>query len=413
MSDHLLTPAASSDAAPRTAGRPQGLLLMFMSCLPILGAVLLAPVLPAMQDHFGEEGAAKALVPLTLTVPALMIALLAPFAGSIVDRFGRKRLLIVGLVVYAGFGTAPIWVDGLPAIVLTRAGVGVAEAAIMTCCTTLVADYFSGSERDRWLGLQTVFASLSATLFFALGGALGAQSWRAPFWLYASSLVFAVLAATLLWQPRNPADTQTASGTTTAESLPPLPIRSLLAPCLVTLFGGVVFYTPIVQLPYVLDEAGITAVPAIGGVTALASAATAAGAFTFGRISGRGTATLLPVAFGLAGVGLLVVAAAPAVPVIVIGAVIASAGTGLLLPTLLVWALSGLGYEQRGRGTGLWTAALFFGEFLCPLLILALTAALGGLDAALAAVAVASAALAVGSRVALRRVADQPRRLTR
>ena len=46
----------------------------------------------------------------------------------------------------------------------------------MTCCTTLIADYFSGTERDRWLGMQTVFASLSATVFFALGGALGART---------------------------------------------------------------------------------------------------------------------------------------------------------------------------------------------------------------------------------------------
>lgn len=401
MSDHVLSPTAPTT---RQAGRPQGYLLMLMSCLPILGAVLLAPALPAMQDHFGDGGAARALVPLSLTVPALMIALIAPFAGSIVDRFGRKRLLLVGLVVYAVFGTAPVWLDGLGAIVLTRAGVGVAEAAIMTCCTTLIADYFRGAERDRWLGLQTVFASLSATLFFGVGGALGAQSWRAPFWLYASSLVFAVLAAVLLWQPRGTAPSSPAPGARDAgATLPSLPLRRLLAPCLVTLFGGVVFYTPIVQLPYVLDAAGVSATPVIGALAAVASLATAAGAFTFGRVSGRGTAALLPVAFGLAGAGLLLVSVAPAIPVVVVGAVIASAGTGLLLPTLLVWAISGLAYEQRGRGTGLWTAALFFGEFLCPLLVLALTAVLGGLDGALAAVAVGSVAMAVGCRVGLTR----------
>ena len=392
-----------SYVGPRTAGRPQGLLLMFMSCLPVLGAVLLAPVLPTMQDHFGDTAQAKALVPLSLTVPALMIALLAPFAGSIVDRFGRKRLLLVGLVVYAAFGTAPLWLDGLVAIVLSRVGVGVAEAAIMTCCTTLIADYFSGSQRDRWLGLQTVFASLSATLFFAVGGGLGAHSWRAPFWLYATSLVFAVLAAALLWQPQSSAENAIETPRT---SLPPLPVRALLAPCAVSLFGGIVFYAPIVELPFVLDHAGIDAVPVIGAVTALASAATAAGAFTFGRISSKGTATLLPIALALAGAGLVVVGLGGSVPVIVVGAVIASGGTGLLLPTLLVWALSGLSFEQRGRGTGLWTASLFLGEFVCPLLILALSAALGGLGAALVLVGVAGLAAGVACRLVLTRSAS-------
>lgn len=396
MSVSNATSPSYRSAATRQAGRPQGLLLMLMSCLPILGAVLLAPVLPRMQDHFGNTPKAQALVPLSLTVPALMIALLAPFAGRIVDTFGRKRLLVAALVVYAAFGTAPLWLDGLEAIVLSRVGVGLAEAAIMTCCTTLIADYFSGPARDRWLGLQTVFASLSATLFFALGGALGAHSWRTPFWLYASSLAFAVLAATLLWQPR-PEGTADA----TRADLPPLPVRSLLAPCLVSLFGGIVFYTPIVELPFVLDHAGVTAVPVIGAVTALASAATAAGAFTFGRISRRGTAVLLPIAFALAGVGLVVVGGGGSVPVIVVGAVVASTGTGLMLPTLLVWALSGLTFEQRGRGTGLWTASLFLGEFVCPLLVLAVSSPLGGLGAAVVLVGAAALLAAAIARAAL------------
>jgi MFS family permease len=382
---------------------------MFMSCLPVLGAVLLAPVLPSMQGHFGDTAQARTLVPLSLTVPALMIALLAPFAGRVVDRFGRKRLLLVGLVVYAAFGTAPLWLDGLPAIVLSRVGVGVAEAAIMTCCTTLIADYFSGPQRDRWLGLQTVFASLSATLFFALGGGLGAHSWRTPFWLYASSLIFAVLAAALLWQPR-PSGENAAENTaeTPRTALPPLPARALLAPCLVSVFGGIVFYAPIVELPFVLDHAGIDAVPVIGAVAALASVATAAGAFIFGRVSGKGTATLLPIAFTLAGVGLMTIGLGGSVPVIVVGAVIASGGTGLLLPTLLVWALAGLSFEQRGRGTGLWTAALFLGEFVCPLLVLALSAALGGLGAALILLGAAALVAGVACRAAMTRAAAAP-----
>jgi hypothetical protein len=44
-----------------------------------LGAVLLAPVLPRMQAHFSDvAGSAAALVPIVLTLPALVIALLAP-----------------------------------------------------------------------------------------------------------------------------------------------------------------------------------------------------------------------------------------------------------------------------------------------------------------------------------------------
>jgi len=107
------------------------------SCLPVLGAVLLVPVLPKMQDHFAAVPGAKTLVPVVLTVPALALALLAPFADVIVDRLGRVRLLVGATAVYALFGTAPLWLDSLGAIVISRMLVGIAEAAIMTCCTTL------------------------------------------------------------------------------------------------------------------------------------------------------------------------------------------------------------------------------------------------------------------------------------
>ena len=42
-----------------------------------------------------------------VAIPALMIAIFAPFAGQIVDRLGRKTLLIVAMFAYAFVGTAP------------------------------------------------------------------------------------------------------------------------------------------------------------------------------------------------------------------------------------------------------------------------------------------------------------------
>jgi MFS family permease len=390
--------------ATRTAGRWQATILLLASCLSVLGAVLLAPILPRMQDAFAGTPGVEVLVPIALTIPALMIGLLAPFAGGIVDRFGRKRLLVGALVIYAVLGTAPLWLHALPLIVASRAGVGITEAAIMTCCTTLIADYFTGRARDRYFGLQAVFTSLSAVLFFGLGGALGNLDWRAPFWLYAASLVFAVLVALFIWQPASSGNGTPAAG----HRLARIPWRTLAAPCAVTLFGGIVFYAPIVELSFVLDGIGVKSTATIGKVSAVAAIATAAGAISFARAARLGPRTLLPLAFGLAGVGLTVMAAGSTIAVVAIGATVASAGTGLLLPTLLTWAIAPLDFTQRGRGTGLWTASFFIGQFVCPLAILALGGALSGLPSALTALGVASlvagaavlAAMTLGRRTA-------------
>ncbi|WP_405541324.1 MFS transporter [Streptomyces phaeochromogenes] len=385
-------------------------LLMAGSCLPILGAVLIAPVLPKMQDHFADVPGATALVPMALTVPALALGLLAPFAGVIVDRLGRKRLLIVATVLYAVFGTAPLWLESLGAIVASRALVGIAEAAIMTCCTTMIGDYYSGRVRDRYLALQTMCASASATAFFVIGGAAGSAGWRTPFWIYAVSLLIAPLMAIGLPKPTAaPGAAAAEDGDGAGESTDtavtpkrPFPFRQLAGICGLTVFGALVFYTVPVEMSYLLDDLGVTATSVIGPATAIASAATVVGAITFAKL--RGTpGPRLPLVFALCAAGFAVMWLANSAPLLIVGAVLNCLGTGLLLPSLLTIAMSKLDFADRGRGTGLWTASFFIGQFICPLVLIAAKSALGTLAAAVGLLGLASAFVAAGLFLTTRR----------
>ncbi|MFD1547284.1 MFS transporter [Nonomuraea guangzhouensis] len=366
-------------------------LLMAGACLPILGAVLIAPVLPQMHDHFADVPGVDALVPMALTIPALSLALLAPFAGVLVDRLGRKRLLIVSTVLYAILGTAPLWLDSLGAIVAGRALVGVAEAAIMTCCTTLIGDYYSGRQRDRYLAMQTMCASISATAFFVLGGAAGSAGWRAPFWAYGVSLLLAPAMAAFLSQPRS-ADRANEPAPTAAEPMAkrPFPWRLLAGTCALTLFGAILFYTVQVEMAFLLNDMGVSNSGLIGLTTASSSAAVVIGAVVFAK-TGRSPQAWLPTAFGLCALGFAVIWLAPNPVVLTIGAVINCLGSGIMLPSLLTLAMSKLRYADRGRGTGLWTGSFFLGQFICPLVVLALTSAVGTLANALGVLALAGA----------------------
>ncbi|MFJ8636937.1 MFS transporter [Streptomyces sp. NPDC093568] len=383
-------------------------LLMAGSCLPILGAVLIAPVLPKMQDHFADVPGAAALVPMALTVPALALGLLAPFAGVIVDRLGRKRLLIVATVLYAVFGTAPLWLESLGAIVASRALVGLAEAAIMTCCTTLIGDYYTGRVRDRYLALQTMCASASATAFFAIGGAAGSAGWRTPFWIYAVSLLIAPLMAIGLPKPTTATGATAEDGDATdamdATVTPkrPFPFRRLAGICGLTVFGALVFYTVPVEMSFLLDDLGVTATSVIGAATAIASAATVAGAIIFAKLRGA-PGPRLPLVFALCAAGFAVMWLANSAPLLIAGAVLNCLGTGLLLPSLLTIAMSKLDFADRGRGTGLWTASFFIGQFICPLVLIAAASAVGTLAAAVGLLGLSSAVVAAGLFLTTRR----------
>ncbi|MER6346294.1 MFS transporter [Streptomyces sp. NPDC001595] len=382
-------PAPDPGAATAVPGRLPAVLLMAGSCLPVLGAVLLAPVLPRMQDHFEDVAGSTALVPLVLTVPALSLALLAPFAGVVVDRLGRKRLLVAATVLYALFGTVPLWLDSLYGILASRVLVGVAEAAVMTACTTLIGDYYSGRVRDRYLALQTMCASASATVFFVLGGALGAAGWQAPFWLYTVGLLLAPAMAKAL-----PAPAPEAPRTSAEPAAPrPFPVRRMAGICLLTVFGAIVFYTVPVEMAYLLDDVGVASTGAIGAATALASAATVLGSIAFTRLT-DGPRRRLPALFLLcaAGFGIMGLADSPAL--LIAGAVVNCVGTGLLLPSLLTLAMSRLDFADRGRGTGLWTSAFFLGEFVCPLVLLGGQGALGDLATSVALLGLVTALMA-------------------
>lgn len=385
-------PLLGAQVRTRSAGRKQGILLLLTSCLPVLGIVLLAPVQPRIILAFAETPGVDFLVPMIVTAPALAIAVLSPFAGALADRWGRKRLLILSMFMYGAFGTAPLWLSSLEAIVLSRVGLGMAEAIVITVSTTLIADYFRGSEREKYLGYQVVTTTIAGTIFLAVGGMLGNIDWRAPFWLYTVSIVFAGAMIVLLWEPEHSSDQKRVG----------LPWKKICAPALVTLFGGTVFYVLIVYLPFLLAGQGVSNPGTIGLVAAGASLATAAGAFSFRFIAARDLRVLLTAAFGTASMGLVIVWSAGSTPVLIAGAVITSLGTGLLVPTLLTWAVSRLDATRLGVGTGMWQTALFLGQFLTPILVAALIPILGGLPQSVGAIGIAAALAALASVIYIR-----------
>jgi MFS family permease len=263
--------------------------------------------------------------------------------------------------------------------VASRVLVGVAEAALVTCCTTLIGDYYTGRVRDRYLALQTMCTSASATVFFVLGGALGSAGWRAPFWLYLVGLLLAPAMARFLPTPGPATVTDDGTAETPTGAGPrPFPVRRMAGICLLTVFGAVVFYTVPVEMSYLLDDLGVTSTGVIGAVTAVASAATVLGSVVFARLPG-GPRRRLPALFLLCGSGFLVMGLTHHLPLLIAGAVLNCVGTGMLLPSLVTPAMSRLDFADRGRGTGLCASAFFLGEFVCPLVLLGGKGALGGL----------------------------------
>ena len=75
--------------------------LLLVSSLTIMSMITISASLPDMAAHFSQHIHAQKLAKLTLSFPALFIALSAMIAGIFIDKFGRLKLLGVALLFFA------------------------------------------------------------------------------------------------------------------------------------------------------------------------------------------------------------------------------------------------------------------------------------------------------------------------
>ncbi|MCI3270752.1 MFS transporter [Streptomyces cylindrosporus] len=380
-------------------GRRQAAILLTAACASVLGSLLIAPVLPELERAFAGTPGVDTLAPMAMTLPALGIAVLGPLAGSVTDRFGRTRLLFGAMPAYAVLGTAPLWLDSLPLILLSRALLGVVEAAVMTVALTLLGDYFTGARRDRYMTWHSVITSVAAVGILAVGGGLGAAGWRTPFWLYAAALPLLGAMVVLL---REPSFDRAAAGLADRQ-VTSLPWRALAPLLVLTVVGAAcVFFVLQVQLGFVLDDLGVGSA-GIGASAAIANAGVVAGSLCFVRWVRDGAGRLLVAAFVVGGLGLMLVTAGHGWVAVTGGGFVSGVGCGLMLPSLLIGTTSRLAFDQRGRGTAAWTSAFYLGQFLSPVAVGALGAAVGGLAHAIRFCAVGGLLAGLAAIFVLRR----------
>lgn len=377
-----------------TARQPSfmtGIALLLPITLTTMAIVLLAPVMPLLMAEFAEVPNHEYWVPMVLTVPALCVAILCPFAGILGDYFGKRKLLLSSFIIYAAVGIAPVFLTDLTMIIISRIGVGVAEALIYVLSTTMIADFFHGDRRDKWLAAQPAFASMSALVFFNLGGVLGEFGWRTPFWVYSSALVMFALVWLFTWEPEKTEQDRVAGEDEagadvhvgeTAHSLSwaGFPWGKMALIVLITVYGSVFFYTVQIQASSGLAELGMTSPAAAGFWTSVASVGVPLGTILYGMFGSKiGVGRLLLIEFALLAIGFFTMGSATDTTAFLIGCFINQVGAGLLLPTLLVWAMSILPFEVRSRGTGFWQSAFALGQWLSPLVVTFFALRMGGL----------------------------------
>ncbi|MDN3699776.1 Bcr/CflA family multidrug efflux MFS transporter [Vibrio artabrorum] len=184
----------SPNSQPET---PQLGLVLFL----ILGAIgALTPLaidmyLPAMPTIAKDLGVTAGEVQITLTAYTAGFALGQLLHGPLADSYGRKPVLLIGVILFAVAAVVSATTHGIEALTLVRMAQGFAGAAAAVIIQAIVRDMFDREDFARTMSFVTLVMTVAPLVAPMIGGYLAVWfGWRSIFWVLAIFAVIVILA---------------------------------------------------------------------------------------------------------------------------------------------------------------------------------------------------------------------------
>jgi DHA1 family bicyclomycin/chloramphenicol resistance-like MFS transporter len=336
-------------AQPRTEARtPWGLLLLLMAMTAIGPTTLnvLVPALPGLSHALDSNIAS---VQLTITVYLLALAAGQLVMGPLSDRFGRRPVLIAGLVLTAVASVLAIAMSTVLSLILARILQAAGASAGIVVSRAIIRDLFDRDRAAAMIGLVATVMVVAPTLGPLIGGLLDtAYGWESIFLFTALTS-----AAVVAWAAITLPETRAANAPHGAQEGFFRDLARLAASAKFTgyvlagAFGSSTFFAFLGGGPYVIVTLMGRTSAEYGIWFAISSVGYMAGNFAASRLSTRvGVDALIWWGIVIEAVGVAVATALAAFaqdwgPAIVfMPQMIVSLGNGLLLPGAIAGAVS-------------------------------------------------------------------------
>lgn len=323
-----------------------------------MSGITVVSSLPLISHTFSDIPDIEFLSKLMLTIPSIIIALFAPVAGHIVDKFGRLKPLYAGITLFILGGSSGFYLHDFYIILVGRAILGFGVALIMTSSTALIGDYFSEKARHKFMSKQGLAVGIGGIFFITTGGLLAQMHWSYPFAIYLLPLLFLPFLLSSLYEP--PKHTHLSEQELEAKLLPVY---------LTGFFVMVLFYMLPTQLPYLIVNTLGGKPQTVGFVIATAMTFNALTSMQYSKIKARlSYLQIYAFTFLLFGLGLYLFSRAHSIAQLFWATAPTGMAFGLLLVNTNAWFLSKVPPSKRGRASGLLTSSFFLGQFASPLL---------------------------------------------
>jgi DHA1 family multidrug resistance protein-like MFS transporter len=173
--------------------------LSLVSGFVILGISIISPVLPEYALSFSVP---VSLIGWAVSAFALSRMLMDVPAGFFADRFGRKRNMIIGLILVVLSSIGAGIADKYYLLILARIIEGLGSALYVTSATTWVAQASDGESRGRYMSLYSGLIFAGTAFGPTIGGFSAVRfGLSSPFFIYAGLAFLGIIATVPLKEP--------------------------------------------------------------------------------------------------------------------------------------------------------------------------------------------------------------------
>jgi MFS family permease len=177
-------------------------LVFLVSMASSMGSIA-SPALPAMSGTLGIPEARIGLVFTAFTLPAIFAL---PLVGVVADLYGRKAVVVPGLILFGAAGMGVGLTSDFRIILGLRGLQGIGYTAFNSLTVALLGDLLTGSQESAAQGTRVITNKVTGFAGPAVAGVLAAIAWQYPFYLYAVAIPVGILVSLRLTDDAKGAD---------------------------------------------------------------------------------------------------------------------------------------------------------------------------------------------------------------
>src|SRR5712671_3311760 len=179
--ENVIRSRSATAPCSKTSGRWVLVATTLASSMAFIDSTVVNVALPALQTNLNAT-----IVDLQWVIEAysLLLSALLLVGGSLGDHYGRRRIFLIGVALFAAASAACGFAGDIRQLIAARALQGLGAALLIPGSLAIISGSFSENERGRAIGTWSGFSAITASIGPVIGGWLVEHvSWRAVFFI--------------------------------------------------------------------------------------------------------------------------------------------------------------------------------------------------------------------------------------